>query len=297
MAVSQDVHKIADFINLTFCCQDIPIVQDFTDLEKTGRLCYMERKGGVLLSDAEGLDFKKEALKLLLSEDVKVTPYGVIYDSEFQMEQLYDGQRFPQYHYEDCVMDVEITSAEVQKPIFVCLPMSDLQLERALLRGGFTGTEGMRLRFLDSSLPEEADAAIDFERESLGELNAMCHTVSTPDANTCEKFGAAVSLAHPTDAAELRNLAGQLDLFDFVPGITSAKEYGRHMITESGRFEYDENLDGFYDFEKYGLQRMEQEEGQFSQRGYISYHGFISMEEVMAGAECERPELGMGGMR
>lgn len=53
------------------------------------------------------------------------------------------------------------------------------------------------------------------------------------------------------------------------------------MIQESGRFEYDPNLDGFYDYEGYGLRHMEQESGMFTDCGYISYHGELSMDELM----------------
>lgn len=296
LTASQNICEIADFINLTFCCQGSPIVQDFTDLDKTGRFCYMERNGGGLLSDEQGLDFRKEALNLILNEDGKVTPYGVIYDSGFRMEQLYDGQHFPQYRYEDCVMEVEVTSAEVQNPMFICLPMSDLQLERAMLHGGFADTEELQLRFLDSSLPEEADAAIHFEQESIGELNELCRTVAELDAGDLKKLGAVVCFAKPSDAAELCHLAEQLDLFDFVPDISTPKEYGQHMICESGHFEYDENLEGYYDFEKYGKEHMEQEDGAFNHRGYVSYQGFVSMEEVLEGVPSARLEQGMGGM-
>ena len=37
-------------------------------------------------------------------------------------------------------------------------------------------------------------------------------------------------------------LAENLELFDFVPGVHTPEEYGRYMIQQSGRFEYDENL-------------------------------------------------------
>jgi hypothetical protein len=33
------------------------------------------------------------------------------------------------------------------------------------------------------------------------------------------------------------------------------------MIRQSGRFDYDENLDAFYDYEKYGTERMNEETG------------------------------------
>lgn len=38
------------------------------------------------------------------------------------------------------------------------------------------------------------------------------------------------------------------------------------MIRQSGRFDYDENLDAFYDYEKYGTERMNAEDGMFTDR-------------------------------
>lgn len=107
------------------------------------------------------------------------------------------------------------------------------------------------------------------------------------------KYGAAVQLAEPTTAAELKNLAEQLELFDFIPDIHTPAEYGRQQICKSGHFEYDENLADYYDFEKYGLERMEHEHGKFTDSGYISYHGFVSIEEILAGVDCERMDAGM----
>ena len=61
-----------------------------------------------------------------------------------------------------------------------------------------------------------------------------------------------------------------------------------------------DSLDEFYDYEKYGLQRMEQESGMFTDRGYVSYQGTMSLEELMMEepAESYRQEQGfrMGGM-
>ena len=53
------------------------------------------------------------------------------------------------------------------------------------------------------------------------------------------------------------------------------------MIQQSGHFSYDPHLEEFYDFAKYGHQRMEQEYGKFTDRGYVSYHGTLSLEELM----------------
>ena len=64
------------------------------------------------------------------------------------------------------------------------------------------------------------------------------------------------------------------------------------MFTSQGRFEYDENLDAFYDYEKYGTERMNEEDGMFTDRGYIAYKGYISMEEVMNGGQSNHMVLG-----
>ena len=114
-------------------------------------------------------------------------------------------------------------------------------------------------------------------------------TVYDPDM---EKLGAVVTLAEPKSAAQIKNLAESLDLFDFAPGAHTPQEYGKYMIQQSGRFEYDENLDAFYDYEKYGAERMNEEDGMFTDRGYIAYKGYTSMEEVMNGSQSSHMEMG-----
>ncbi len=301
VAISQNFHEVKDLINLTFCCQNVPIVQDFTDLQKVGQHCYMVKNGGAMtMEDAQSIDFKKEALKLLLNEEGKVTQYGVIYDEGFALEQLYEGRRFPQYRYEDCVMEVEVTTAkeiaENITPVCHALPMSAMQLERAMQRDGFADGEELELRFMESNLPVEVDVLLDFESESLADLNAMCQAAADFTAEDYAKLGAAARFTKPATATALQNLAQQLDLFDFIPGIQTPQEYGKHMIMESGHFEYDENLAGYYNFEKYGVERMEQEYGEFNERGYISYHGAVSIPELLGGVDCERMDMTMGGM-
>ncbi len=103
-------------------------------------------------------------------------------------------------------------------------------------------------------------------------------------------------MAEPATVKEAANLIAQLDLFDFAPGVLTFEDYGRYMIADSGRYEYDSELDSYYDFRKYGEERSARENGMFVPTGYISYHGFISIEEVMAGSETERMDMNMGGM-
>ena len=68
------------------------------------------------------------------------------------------------------------------------------------------------------------------------------------------------------------------------------------MIQESGYFKYDPNLEEFYDYEKYGLRYMDQESSMFTARGYISYLGDISLDELMTEGTEEQYQHEMGGM-
>ena len=90
----------------------------------------------------------------------------------------------------------------------------------------------------------------------------------------------------------MNRFAESLDLFDFAPGAHTPQEYGKYTIQQSGHFDYDENLDAFYDYEKYGLQRMGEEDGMFTDRGYIAYKGYASMEEVRNGGQSSHMEMG-----
>ena len=217
---------------------------------------------------------------------------------------FYDGKHFPAYLYEPPMLMVALTSRlepEDTKDItWLYLPAAKCQIERAMARSGISDPEDMRFRFDESMLPDEVDVALDFQYESIYELNELAQVVNGLSNDDRKKLGAMVAMAEPEYAMQIRHLAENLDQFEFAPGAYTPAEYGKYMIQESGHFEFDPNLDEFYDYEKYGLQRMEQESGMFTDRGYISYHGTMSLEELMMEdpAEAYQQEQGfqMGGM-
>lgn len=298
-AVSQEFFNMTDFINLTFCCQGVTVVQDFTDREAIGRTHCLNLHGGLTTDELQSFNFQEIALSLLLNEDGVITPYGVVYDNGMELELIYDGLYFPDYRYSgNTLLTVAATDrilpADTKDIAWLYLPAEDCQIERALLRVGIQGDD-MCLRYVDSELPDLLTGLLEAE-ENLYEINKLCSAYQELDKGYREKLAAVFQMAKPVDISQAQNLIEQLDLFDFIPGISTPEEYGRHMIRESGRFRYDNDLDGFYDFKKYGEQRMADENGQFSPNGYISYHGFISIEEVLSGSQTERMDMTMGGM-
>ena len=177
-AVSRDLSNMTDLINLTFCCQSVTVVQDFTDLETIGRTHHMNLHGGLTVDELQKIDFHKTALALLLNEDGLITPYGVVYENGMELEQIYDGLYFPDYRYSgDTLLVVAVTDwslPEDSKDItWLYLPAEDCQIERTLLRGGIDRMGEACLRFAGSELPEEVDAALDMENDDLHSLNRL----------------------------------------------------------------------------------------------------------------------------
>ena len=306
MAHKLELFELKDLINLTFCCQQATVITDFTNLEAIGRDHYMNLYGGCASTqELEDLDGAETARLLIDSGAGEVTPYGVVYDNGMKLEQYYDGQHFPAYLYEPCMLMIGLTfrlePEDTKNITWLYLPAAKGQLERAMVRSGITDPADMRFRFSESMFPDEVDVALDFRYENIYELNDLALAVSKLSVEAQKKLGAVVEMAEPEYASQIRHLAENLEQFEFAPGAHTPAEYGRFMIQESGHFEYDENLEGFYDYEKFGLQRMEQESGMFTDRGYVSYHGTMSLEELMMEdpAETFREEQGlqMGGMK
>ena len=306
MAHKLELFELKDLINLTFCCQQATVITDFTNLEAIGRDHYMNLHGGCAnTQELEDLDGAETARLLIGSDAGEVTPYGVVYDNGMKLEQYYDGQHFPAYLYEPCMLMIGLTfrlePEDTKNITWLYLPAAKGQLERAMVRSGITDPADMRFRFSESMFPDEVDAALDFRYENIYELNDLALAVSKLSVEAQKKLGAVVEMAEPEYASQICRLAENLDQFEFAPGAHTPAEYGRFMIQESGHFEYDENLEGFYDYEKFGLQRMEQESGMFTDRGYVSYHGTMSLEELMMEDPTESFREGqglqMGGMK
>ena len=299
MAHKLELFELKDLINLTFCCQQATVITDFSDLAAIGRDHYMNLHGGsASVDELNALDGKETARQLIENGGGTITPYCVVYDNGMKLEQIYDGRFFPCYYYEPNVITVAVTSKaepeDTEHITWLFLPMVQEEIDRALLRGGITDPADARLRLEDTQLPDEVGVLLDMEQESLADLNALAQAADALSSDAIKKLGAVVTLAKPQNAEQVKNLVENLDLFDFAPGAHSPVEYGKYMIQQSGHFDYDENLDEFYDYEGYAVQRMNEENGIFTGRGYIAYKGDISLAEIMDGSQCSRME--MGGM-
>ena len=264
MAVKLGLSNIQDFINLTFCCQQTTVIIDFSNLERIGKGHALTMNGGSMPSEEyDQVDGRMVALDLLQNHSGTITPYGVVYDNGMKLEPLYDGRHFPAYIYKPPQLTVEIKSGpkgEVTGHLY--LPCPDRQIQRTMQRSG-SGGQGFHMEVTMDSLPQQVSSVISLTRDGLDELNALCRAIEPLNAEQREKLDAVVLLARPKYAGEVRQLAQNLDQFQFVP--KSDSPGADSALTELG---------------------------------YVSYHGSLTLEALMMDdpAEQYRQEQGMGGI-
>ena len=280
-----------ELIDLSFCAREVTVISDFSDLELVGKRHYLTTHGACDSEELENLDGKETALALISGQPGYVTRYGVVYDNGIKLDQAYDRKHLPPiWMPESCILELKIRVTgedDPKKQEWVQLPASRIKLERAMLRAGIPSCGEMQILFSGSRFPDAVDCALDFEQESLFELNRLCQTCAYFLDADFEKLGAVCQMAKPTCAANIRQLAENLDQFDFAPNARTPEELGRYMIQRSGYYEYDENLEDFYNYGDYGVNRMLQEDGVFMDRGYVSYHGTLTLDELMRSDPAE----------
>ena len=277
--------SVGEMMDLSFCSREVTVISDFNDLENVGRQHHLTLLTTGFPEEQGALVGTETAQRLIAGQTGHVTQYGVVYDNGMKLEQAYDGKHLPpSWWAESCLMELEIgAQGETDKKKFewVQLPTSQIKLERAMLRAGIPSCGEMQLLFSGSRFSDEVDCALDFEQESLFELNRLCQTCANFQDADFEKLGAVCQMAKPTCAANIRQLAENLDQFDFAPDAYTPEELGKYMIQRSRRYEYDEKLKDFYNYDDYGVKKLLQEDGTFVDRGYISYRGTLTLEELM----------------
>ena len=280
-----------ELIDLSFCANEMTVISDFGDLEKVGRKHYLTVHGAADTKELEKLDGKELAQALISGQPGTVTQFGVVYDNGVQLQPVYNRKQLPaNWTWANTILEVGIECLQKGNSTareWVQLPASRVKLERAMLRAGISSCGEMQILVTDSRFPDEVICALNFEHESLFELNRLCQICSNFKEQDFEKLGAVCQMAKPECAENLRQLAKNLDQFDFAPGVRTPEEYGQYMIQKSGHFSYDENLDEFYNYGDYGIQRMLQEDGVFTDRGYVAYNGTLTLDELMRNDPAE----------
>ena len=286
-----DISSAGEMIDLALRSREVTVISDFNDLDKVGKRHYLTVHGASNPEELDNLDGTETARLLMSEQQGHITPYGVVYDNTMKLERTYDGKHLPQsWMNENCVMELEIVpenDKDVRHHDWIQFPTDPLKAERALLRVGIPALGKVEVQFSDSRFPDEVVRALDIRIGCYYQLNELSQVCTGFQEHDFAKLGAVCHLAKPEGIESVRQLAENLDQFDFAPDVHTPEEYGQYMIQQSGRYEYDANLAEYYNYEEYGIKRILQEDGVFTDYGYVSYHGTLTLEELMQGNTAE----------
>ena len=297
MTSTREHWDMQTLINLSFSCEQVSVITDFARLEEAGRSHYMTvHGGGVPVEEYHQLNGIGIARGLIADGGGRITPYGVVFENAMRIDPVYDGHSFPPYMDQPYLMEFTLeTPLEGETTFF--LPQPEKRLERLLERARIDASIKLDIRTWHSDLPDPVMERLDFPNESIYEMNRLCAAVRGMDEGLVQKLSAVALYANPEYAFQMRQLAENLELFDFVADIQTTEDYGRYLIQESGHYEFDENLARYYDYEKCGREQLESEAGAFNALGYVSYHGALSIDELMMEDPAEQSRgMQMGGM-
>ncbi len=192
-AVSYDYSNIVDLINLTFSCQEVTVITDFSDLESIGRNHYMTLNGGsARMEELDSLDGTETALLLIESGDGVITPYGVVYDNCMRLSQDYDGRHLPEYYYTRCTVSVMLSAdgrPEQQEMLY--FPCAESKISRAVRRLGVDRPEQCTATLKLAEVSDAVRGIFGHEcplNEHLDTLNALTRYLQAFDEQALEKF-------------------------------------------------------------------------------------------------------------
>ena len=302
-AEHEKLTEVKDFINLTFNLHCYALISDFSDISAIGQKYELCRRTAIPMDEVKHTDFAAIGRKLLVGNEGAVTPYGVLYPTGNSPEQMYNGEQFPEYHWRgDDVATVTLESGDYHSSIkyeHLYLPCWEVEIEKALNRLGLKSPKPCATHLEFAGMSEQVYRLFTEEyplSEHLYTLNNLARSYMGFDEQGRNAFHAIVEMARPQTPEDVSLLADNFYEFTAVPGVKAPAEYGRYMIIDSGHYEFDENLEEYIDFKGYGEHRMQDENGCFTDYGYIAYRGSTpAVEELLRKDDSQRME--MGGMQ
>ncbi|MBU5310482.1 antirestriction protein ArdA [Tissierella carlieri] len=273
---AENPKTMGELINLSFNMHCYSLVSDFNDLEKVGKDLYLTERQAVSTKEIDELDGESYAMDVIKNNpNPIITPYGVLYKNSNVPEQVYNGKQFPPYIWRETIAAAQLTAKGENEYIY--LPCSDVEVEKALMRLETPYLHDCEVAVDSHSFP---DSILNIVSESttpvikVDALNNLAKHYSEMGSQDTRYFEKLMDHIKPRTIDEVFALAESMYEFELFDGIKDMESYGRYMICESGRFEYDPNLEEYIDFKRYGGEKIAQEDGAFSDKGYIIYHGY-----------------------
>ena len=128
------------------------------------------------------------------------------------------------------------------------------------------------------------------EYENLDELNYLALKIGELNSYELEKFQAVLEVSDYTGSVkDIINLTGNLDKYDIYPDVKNCEDLGIYYVDELELVKVPDELRYYIDYESYGRDIALDENGQFTENGYVRDNG-DSFEEYYDGTIESIPE-------
>lgn len=288
--------ELKDMINLTYNLHNYTLISDFSNMEVVGKTHVLNIEGAIAINQEPSIDYRAIGVDLL-STGGTTTPYGVLFQNGIHMEEVYDGQVFPNYLYEGCVFAPTIGYAGKTETLY--MPCTRTSIEKAVHHLGAPSMNECSLENLDA-LPIApdwiAEICPNYDNTDVYGLNKLSAVITDYEPEDYSKLVAICSYAEIDDFEKAALLAENIDSFEFVPDVDNYESLGRYLIRASGNYLYDENLDDYYDFEKLGEYIVDNQHGEFIAYGYVGIKDGIHLSDILGESDEMTNSIRMEGM-
>lgn len=290
--------SVQGVVNLTQNLGNYTLIKNDETLEQAGLQHYLDLHGCITESDKSKFDFAAMARELIASGNGYETPYGMVYDNGLEIDRFFNGETIPMYYDRDFVCVYEAKANE--KTEYLVLPCDEISIKKSAHRLGISDINDCSLS-VDSVdcgnqpfrefMESHTDAAV-------SDLNMLAYAVAAIDRQDIDKLMAVYAYmqaveSNPGDeVVAMTRLAENIDSFEYAPEVIDTEELGKYLIQRSGHYSYDEELDDYYDYEALGTDTLDNQDGRFTESGYVGISDDIQLYEILDGDSHQ-----IGGMQ
>lgn len=288
---------VKDLINLTFNLDHFTLCQDVSSYGKIGRTYFLNTQGAVLANDEDDPKYAAIGKDLVDRGFAQITERGLLIYNPFEpLTELYDGRTFPEYFYENAIVNIEAScNGRIE---LIQLPGEALAIKKAIARLGAPSENECEFTVEDNQIMHgdwEARIQGILQKEGIYAANKMLHALDVEDMDW-DKLSAAIELTGVQKASNIALLATHLDRFTFIPDAETESDIGHYLVDNVDEYVMNIELEDFFDFAAFGEHIAEEHEGEFVEGGFVYYDGEGYLYEFLERMEPEEEGISMGGM-
>ena len=286
-----------DLINLTFNLDHFTLCKDISSYGTIGRAYVLNTEGSVPAYDEDDPKYAAIGKNLIDRGLTQITAKGLlIYNPFDELTEVYNGQTFPEYFYENTLASAEVSYNG--RTELLLLPGEEIAIKKALAQLGASSDSDCEIEFYlnqgENGAWEKRIEGI-IRSEGLYKANKMLRSLDTDDMDW-GKLTAVVELADVQSAANIAAVAEHLEEFGFLPDVRNESDIGHFLVDNVDEYTMNIEMEEYFDFPGFGEYFAEKHDGQFVNGGFVYFDSDRTLDEFLEELEPEDESINMGGM-